>query len=237
MAYNRCIGTRYCANNCPYKVRRFNFLDWNKEFREARNEGPPPAVQPGRHRAHARRDGEVHVLRAADPEREDQGEGRDPQRPARRRGQRRRCRTATIVTACQMACPTEAIVFGDLADPDSRVVARCTSDRRAATRSCPRCTRKPRTRYLARVRNPNPDARRALASRKRRLSDEHAKPQRWTRITRRPARLASTFRKVTRDVAWVAEAPKPHKLWLVALGDRGHACSAIGIYSHLRASS
>ena len=106
MVYNRCVGTRYCSNNCPYKVRRFNFLlyqDWNTPQLQA-------AAQPGRHRPQPRRHGEVHLLRAAHQ---------------RTRASRPSARTATIrdgeiVTACQAACPTEAIVFGNINDPNSR---------------------------------------------------------------------------------------------------------------------
>jgi len=159
MAYNRCIGTRYCANNCPYKVRRFNFLDWNKEFRQAREKvrgllfNPDVTVrmrgvmekctycvqriQNGkiRHKAQVRahqREGEVT---SAIPDGE-------------------------IETACQMACPTEAIMFGDLADKDSRVAKLHAhqggvGDNRSYA-LLPETYTKPRTRYLARVRNPNP---------------------------------------------------------------------------------
>jgi molybdopterin-containing oxidoreductase family iron-sulfur binding subunit len=153
MAYNRCIGTRYCANNCPYKVRRFNFLDWNSEFREARNKvrrllfNPDVTVrmrgvmekctfcvqriQNGKIRAKAQiRSGErAGAVGAPLPDGE-------------------------IETACQMACPTEAIVFGDLLDANSRV-SKLHEDRRQYA-LLPEMYTKPRNRYLARVRNPNP---------------------------------------------------------------------------------
>ena len=107
MVYNRCVGTRYCSNNCPYKVRRFNFLlysDWDTPTLQA-------AAQPERHGAQPRRDGEVHLLRAA----------HQPARGRTRRSRGARSPDGEIKTACQQACPTDAIVFGNINDPESRV--------------------------------------------------------------------------------------------------------------------
>ena len=102
MVYNRCIGTRYCSNNCPYKVRRFNFFNYTKDTPELAEDGH----EPGRDRARPRRDGEVHLLRAA-------------ARARRRSTPRlagRELRDGDAKTACQQACPAEAIRFGDLLD-------------------------------------------------------------------------------------------------------------------------
>ena len=141
MVYNRCVGTRYCSNNCPYKVRRFNFFDYTQRLHRHREDG----LQPGRHRALARRDGEVHVLRAAHRARPD----RHP------RWQDRRIRDGEVLTACQQACPTEAIVFGDLNDASAKV-ARLHQEERRYDLLHELGTR-PRTAYLARVTNPNPE--------------------------------------------------------------------------------
>ena len=100
MVYNRCVGTRYCSNNCPYKVRRFNFLlyqDWDTPSLKLH-------AQSGRHGPQPRRDGEVHLLRAAHQRGAHRGEERAT-------GQ---IQDGEIVTACQPACPADAIVFGDL---------------------------------------------------------------------------------------------------------------------------
>ncbi len=165
MAYNRCIGTRYCANNCPYKVRRFNFLDWNKEFREARMKvrrllfNPDVTVrmrgvmekctycvqriQNAKIRWKAEvRSGQHGAFISEDPE-------------AAKQAPWDLMPDGHVETACQMACPTEAIVFGDLADPDSRV-SKLHADRRQYS-LLPEMYTKPRNRYLARVRNQNSD--------------------------------------------------------------------------------
>ncbi|HWO17893.1 MAG TPA: Fe-S-cluster-containing hydrogenase [Kofleriaceae bacterium] len=152
MTYNRCIGTRYCANNCPYKVRRFNFLDWNKEWREARNKVRRLLFNPEvtvRMRGVMEKctfcvqriqNAKIHAR--AQARSQHQGTVDEP------------LPDGTVRTACQEACPTEAIVFGDLSDPNSQV-ARLHADRRSYD-LLPELYTRPRNKFLARVRNPNP---------------------------------------------------------------------------------
>jgi molybdopterin-containing oxidoreductase family iron-sulfur binding subunit len=163
MAYNRCVGTRYCANNCPYKVRRFNFLDWNKEFRDARNKVRRLLFNPD---VTVRMRGVMEkcsfcVQRIQNAKIKWKAEVRSGQHAPRPRGPNEKdapwdlMPDGQVVTACQAACPTEAIVFGDLADRESRI-SRMHGDRRGYA-LLPEMYTKPRNRYLARVRNPNKD--------------------------------------------------------------------------------
>ena len=154
MAYNRCIGTRYCANNCPYKVRRFNFLDWNKEWRDARNKVRRLLFNPD---VTVRMRGVMEkctfcVQRIQNAKITAKAQIRAGQRPGAVDGP---MPDGTVETACQQACPTEAIVFGDLNDKESRV-ARMHEDRRSYA-LLPETYTKPRNRFLARIRNPNPN--------------------------------------------------------------------------------
>jgi molybdopterin-containing oxidoreductase family iron-sulfur binding subunit len=154
MAYNRCIGTRYCANNCPYKVRKFNFLDWNKEWREARNRVRRLVFNPD---VTVRMRGVMEkctfcVQRIQNGKIRAKAQVRAGERAGTVNGV---IPDGEIETACQQACPTEAIVFGDLSDPKSRV-AKLFTDNRSYDLLAELYT-KPRNRFLARVRNPNPN--------------------------------------------------------------------------------
>ena len=145
MVYNRCVGTRYCLNNCPYRVRRFNFLDWHKDLKDARNK--------------VRRllfNAEVTVRERGVMEKCTYCVQRiqTAKINAKNAHERGPLPDGTITTACQAACPTEAIVFGDLSDPESRV-SKLHGDRRQYELLSD-LNDKPRTRFLARVKNPNP---------------------------------------------------------------------------------
>jgi len=144
MVYNRCVGTRYCANNCPYKVRRFNYFNYHQEFKNPDNEVLKMVENP-----------EVTVRSRGVMEKCTYCVQRIQAVKIDAKNDRRPIRDGEIKTACQQACPTEAIVFGDLADPQSEV-ARAHAAQRAYGMLAELNTQ-PRTSYLARIRNPNPE--------------------------------------------------------------------------------
>ncbi|MCW8127709.1 4Fe-4S dicluster domain-containing protein [Microbulbifer halophilus] len=142
MIYQRCVGTRYCSQNCPYKVRRFNWFDYTGSG--AAHPALPPLQNPD---VTVRARGVMEkctycVQRIASVRRDAETEHRP-------------IREGELQTACQQACPTQAIVFGDLARSDSSVKALRASPLNYAMLE-DRNTR-PRTTYLAAVHNPNPE--------------------------------------------------------------------------------
>jgi MoCo/4Fe-4S cofactor protein with predicted Tat translocation signal len=152
MAYNRCIGTRYCLNNCPYRVRRFNFFDYHTEFNDARNKVRKLLFNP-----------DVTVRARGVMEKCTFCVQRIQNGKIAAKAAGRPLVDGDIVTACQAACPAEAIVFGDLADKTSRV-SQLHGERRAYGLLDEELYTKPRNQYLARVKNPNSDTQLAAFS-------------------------------------------------------------------------
>jgi molybdopterin-containing oxidoreductase family iron-sulfur binding subunit len=159
MVYNRCVGTRYCSNNCPYKVRRFNYFDYNKRPLDRLLLGPL-AKRP---------QADLDLVKLA----------KNPDVTVRMRGVMEKCTfcvqriesakiaqkikagasgdvvvaTDSFTTACAQACPADAIVFGNIADPNSRVSKLKKHERDYSVLEF--LSTRPRLTYLAKVRNPN----------------------------------------------------------------------------------
>ena len=140
MTYNRCVGTRYCSNNCPYKVRRFNFLrfqDWETpQLKLLRN--PEVTV-----RSRGVMEKCTYCVQRINNARIEAEKSNAP------------IHDGAIITACEQACPTQAIVFGNANDKNSRVAKLKTQQRNYSILG--ELNSRPRTTYLAAVRNPNPE--------------------------------------------------------------------------------
>ncbi len=160
MAYNRCIGTRYCANNCPFKVRRFNFFDYNQrsitslyKWNLLSEKGMPESLQMQKNpNVTVRMRGVMEkctfcVQRIQEAKIASKVHAADS-------GVQPRVPADAFTSACAQVCPTDAIVFGDLRNPESKV-AKLNKDQRSY-RLLEYLNTQNRVSYLARIRNPNP---------------------------------------------------------------------------------
>jgi len=141
MVYNRCVGTRYCSNNCPYKVRHFNFLQYSDLVTSSLKLLNNPDVTVRSRGVMEKCTYCIQRISGARIAAKEKGD--------------LKINDEDLKTACQAACPANAIVFGDLSDPDSQV-SRIKKEQRNYAMLNELNTR-PRTTYLGKIRNPNPE--------------------------------------------------------------------------------
>lgn len=160
MAYNRCIGTRYCANNCPYTARRFNWFDYNKRPLDELYWGPlsTPEKTGVRESLQLQKNPNVTVRMRGVIEKctycvQRLEAAKIKQKQAQRDSKNFRVPTDSVKVACQQACSADAIIFGDLADEKSSVTKAKVNPRNYELLKY--IGTRPRTSYLARLRNPN----------------------------------------------------------------------------------